>query len=69
MCLSTGSGLVIGKEGPFVHIGACVGGIAASLLPSYQLNEVVKRELITAGAGGGMAVAFGAPVGGVIFAL
>ncbi|KAK7194868.1 CLC-type chloride channel [Novymonas esmeraldas] len=68
MCFSTGSGLTVGKEGPFVHIGACVGGIVASAFPSYQ-HEVKKRELITAGAGGGMAVAFGAPVGGVIFAL
>ncbi|KPI87844.1 putative CLC-type chloride channel [Leptomonas seymouri] len=68
MCFSTGSGLTVGKEGPFVHIGACVGGIVASAFPSYQ-QEAKKRELITAGAGGGMAVAFGAPVGGVIFAL
>ncbi|KAG5512515.1 hypothetical protein GH5_08481 [Leishmania sp. Ghana 2012 LV757] len=68
MCFSTGSGLTVGKEGPFVHIGACVGGIISGVLPSYQ-QEAKARELITAGAGGGMAVAFGAPVGGVIFAL
>ncbi|KAG5512275.1 hypothetical protein JKF63_07797 [Porcisia hertigi] len=68
MCFSTGSGLTVGKEGPFVHIGACVGGIVSSVFPSYH-HEAKKRELITAGAGGGMAVAFGAPVGGVIFAL
>ncbi|CAC9436470.1 putative CLC-type chloride channel [Leishmania infantum JPCM5] len=68
MCFSTGSGLTVGKEGPFVHIGACVGGIISGALPSYQ-QEAKERELITAGAGGGMAVAFGAPVGGVIFAL
>ncbi|KAG5488091.1 hypothetical protein LSCM1_08155 [Leishmania martiniquensis] len=68
MCFSTGSGLTVGKEGPFVHIGACVGGIISGVLPSYRL-EAKSRELITAGAGGGMAVAFGAPVGGVIFAL
>ncbi|EPY30637.1 chloride channel 3 [Strigomonas culicis] len=68
MCFSTGSGLVVGKEGPFVHIGACVGGIVSKLFPGFQ-SEVKRRELITAGAGAGMAVAFGAPVGGVIFAL
>ncbi|AIN95119.1 CLC-type chloride channel, putative [Leishmania panamensis] len=68
MCFSTGSGLTVGKEGPFVHIGACVGGIISGAFPSYQ-QETKERELITAGAGGGMAVAFGAPVGGVIFAL
>jgi chloride channel 3/4/5 len=68
MCLSTGSGVVVGKEGPFVHIGACVGDLTAKLFPSYRL-EAKKRELISAGAAGGLAVAFGAPVGGVIFAL
>ncbi|EPY30308.1 chloride channel 3 [Angomonas deanei] len=68
MCFSTGSGLVVGKEGPFVHIGACVGGLIANLFPSYQ-QELKRREMISAGAGAGMAVAFGAPVGGVIFAL
>ncbi|KAH9577774.1 Chloride channel [Trypanosoma melophagium] len=68
MSLSTGSGLVVGKEGPFVHIGACAGEIIANVFPSYRL-DAKKRELITAGAAGGVAVAFGAPVGGVIFAL
>lgn len=68
MCLSTGSGLVVGKEGPFVHIGGCVGGIVSRIFPSYQ-RASKRSELITAGSGGGMAVAFGAPVGGVIFAL
>lgn len=68
MCFSTGSGLVVGKEGPFVHIGACVGGIVSGLFPSFK-NQLKERDLITTGAGGGMAVAFGAPVGGAIFAL
>lgn len=68
MCYSTGSGLTIGKEGPFVHIGACIGGLVSGVFPSYQ-QEAKKRELIIAGSGGGVAVAFGAPVGGVIFAL
>lgn len=68
MCLATGSGIVVGKEGPFVHIGACVGDLTSKIFPSYRL-EAKKRELISAGAAGGLAVAFGAPVGGVIFAL
>jgi chloride channel 3/4/5 len=68
MCFSTGSGIVVGKEGPFVHIGACVGELVSRFFPMYRL-EAKKRELITAGAAAGLAVAFGAPVGGVIFAL
>ncbi|CUE65228.1 voltage-gated chloride channel, putative [Bodo saltans] len=67
-CLSTGSGIQVGKEGPFVHIGACIGGLWSNLFPSYR-SEGKKRELICTGSAGGVAVAFGAPIGGVIFAL
>jgi len=68
VCMSTGSGMVVGKEGPFVHLGSCSADIVGSLFPAYQLGSR-RRELISAGAGGGLAVAFGAPIGGVVFAI
>ena len=69
MCFSTGCGLCVGKEGPFVHIGASVGYILSSFFPEYNHHESKRRELIAAGSAAGIAVAFGAPVGGVLFAL
>jgi chloride channel 3/4/5 len=69
VCMSTGSGLAVGKEGPFVHLGACAADIVGALFPTFQTNPARRRELISAGAGGGLAVAFGAPIGGVLFAI
>ena len=66
--LSTSCGLAVGKEGPFVHIGACVGDLVGGLFPSFE-NQSLRRELLAAGAGAGLAAAFGAPIGGVIFAI
>jgi chloride channel 3/4/5 len=66
---STGSGLAVGKEGPFVHLGACSSDVIGRLFGSSFRNGVKRRELISAGAGGGLAVAFGAPIGGVVFAI
>nr|GMD63389.1 chloride channel protein CLC-D [Ipomoea batatas] len=51
---SVGGGLALGKEGPLVHTGACI----ASLLGQ-----------VTCGCAAGVAAAFRAPVGGVLFAL
>lgn len=66
--LTTGSGLQTGKEGPFVHIGACASDLIGSFFPEFN-DDGRRRELLAAGAGAGMAVAFGAPIGGVIFAI
>jgi chloride channel 3/4/5 len=68
VAMTTGCGLPVGKEGPFVHMGACVADLISGLFPAYE-NQSMRRDLITAGAGGGMAAAFGAPIGGVIFAI
>ena len=69
----------MGKEGPMVHTGACI----ASLLGQggsrkyhltctwlrYFKNDRDRRDMITCGAAAGVAAAFRAPVGGVLFAL
>ncbi|KAI0985031.1 hypothetical protein GJ496_010668 [Pomphorhynchus laevis] len=69
MMLATSTSLVIGKEGPFVHIGCCCGNILSYLFRKYGSNEGKKREILSAGAAVGIAVAFGAPLGGVLFSL
>ena len=72
------SGLPVGPEGPMIHIGAMLGagisqgesttlGFAFPLFPDLR-NSKDKRDFITAGVAAGVAVAFGTPIGGLLFA-
>ncbi|KAL8689931.1 MAG: hypothetical protein Q9218_004509 [Villophora microphyllina] len=67
--LSLASGLSLGKEGPYVHIATCVGNIACRLFSKYNHNDGKRREVLSASAASGVGVAFGAPIGGVLFSL
>lgn len=69
LALSVASGLSLGKEGPFVHIASCVGNIVCRVFPKYERNESKRREILSCACAAGVAVAFGAPVGGVLFSL
>lgn len=69
MILAVGAGLSLGKEGPLVHVACCCGNIFSNLFPKYKGNEAKKREILSAAAAAGVSVAFGAPVGGVLFSL
>lgn len=69
MMLSVSSGLSLGKEGPLVHVACCCGNIFAYLFPKYGNNEAKKREILSAASAAGVSVAFGAPIGGVLFSL
>ncbi|KAL2889899.1 H+/Cl- exchange transporter 3 [Ceratocystis lukuohia] len=66
---SVASGLSVGKEGPYVHIATCIGNIACRLFPKYDMNDGKRREALSAAAAAGVVVAFGAPLGGVLFGL
>ncbi|XP_075661857.1 chloride channel protein CLC-c-like isoform X2 [Castanea sativa] len=77
--LGVSAGFVVGKEGPMVHTGACIanllgqGGSRKYHLTwkwlRYFKNDRDRRDMITCGAAAGVAAAFRAPVGGVLFAL
>ncbi|KIP06962.1 hypothetical protein PHLGIDRAFT_71807 [Phlebiopsis gigantea 11061_1 CR5-6] len=69
LALSVASGLTLGKEGPFVHIASCVGNIVSRFFGKYETNEAKRREVLSAACAAGVAVAFGAPIGGVLFSL
>ncbi|KUI30299.1 ClC family H(+)/Cl(-) exchange transporter [Mycobacterium sp. IS-1496] len=64
--LSIGSGLVLGREGPTVHMGAAIGAEAGR---RARLPDADIRMMQTAVGGAGLAVAFNAPIGGTLFAL
>ena len=94
---SVAGGLAVGKEGPFVHTGACIAHLIGSfgktvskaretprvkaflskhawidvytrMLTRFHL-DINMRDIVTCGAAGGVAAAFRAPVGGVLFVL
>eukprot|EP00928_Gymnodinium_smaydae_P062951 TRINITY_DN4666_c0_g4_i1.p1 TRINITY_DN4666_c0_g4~~TRINITY_DN4666_c0_g4_i1.p1 ORF type:complete len:766 (-),score=163.32 TRINITY_DN4666_c0_g4_i1:925-3222(-) len=71
---SVSAGLPCGKEGPMIHSGAIVGGLSArgcdvrNTIKPLNIEEEA-RDLVAAGAAAGVAAAFGAPMGGVLFAV
>lgn len=67
--LSIGSGLSVGKEGPSVHFAACTGNVISGWFEKYCRNKAKTREILTASSAAGVAVAFGSPIGGVLFSL
>ncbi|KXS09279.1 hypothetical protein M427DRAFT_39204 [Gonapodya prolifera JEL478] len=67
MPLAVASGLGLGKEEGMIHIAACVGWAWCELLGWGGEGE--RREIVSAGAAAGISVAFGAPLGGVLFSL
>ncbi|KAG5802515.1 hypothetical protein H9Q74_013727 [Fusarium xylarioides] len=61
------TGMCLGKEGPFVHISACVGYLVTICIPKYATNQRKLREMLSIACSAGLSVAFGAPIGGVLF--
>lgn len=64
--LSLVSGLSLGREGPSVQLGSCVGDVVSKKFNSTRLE---RRLLISSGATAGLAAAFNAPLSGVLFSL
>ncbi|KAL2825574.1 chloride channel [Aspergillus cavernicola] len=67
--LAIASGLSVGKEGPSVHFAVCAGNVVSRLFTKYKRSASKTREVLTATAAAGVAVAFGSPIGGVLFSL
>lgn len=64
--LALGSGLALGREGPTVQMGAAV---AAGVGRFGRADPGEVRDMAIASGGAGLAVAFSAPLGGILFAV
>lgn len=64
--MAIGSGLVLGREGPSVQMGAAVSFAIGKL---FRRKWADCRVLLAAGAGAGLATAFNAPIAGAVFVL
>ena len=64
--LSLSAGMLLGREGPTIHMG---GSIGAALAERGRASNERMRLFVGAGAAAGLATAFGAPIAGVLFAL
>uniref|UniRef100_A0A8B9R545 Chloride voltage-gated channel 1 n=1 Tax=Anas platyrhynchos TaxID=8839 RepID=A0A8B9R545_ANAPL len=67
-----GSGLPVGKEGPFVHIASICAAVLSKFMSIFcGVYENVHRqlELLVAACAVGVGCCFGAPLGGVLFSI
>jgi len=58
------SGLAMGREGPTIQMGGCVGQLVGE---KAGLSDDRRHVLVAAGAGAGLAAAFNAPFAGILF--
>lgn len=64
--LALSSGMVLGREGPTIHMGASVAKAAADLT---KMAAQDMRGLLAAGGAAGLAAAFNAPLAAVLFVI
>ncbi len=64
--LSIGTGGPFGAEGPIILTGGALGSVIAQL---FNLSAAERKTLLVAGAAGGMAATFNAPVSSVLLAV
>ena len=71
LSLVVGAGLSLGKEGPLIHIGVCIASTLQRICGALGLRRAGMpfHEMACIGAAAGVSTAFGAPLGGVLFAV
>ncbi|XP_022529221.2 chloride channel protein 1 isoform X2 [Astyanax mexicanus] len=69
---SLGSGMPLGKEGPFVHIASICAAVLSRVLSIFTgvyESKAHKQDLLVCACAVGVGTCFAAPVGGVLFSI
>jgi chloride channel 7 len=77
LTLSSATGLFVGKEGPIVHISCCIAVFVNDFARKLDFTRMFahgtdpksKMTLVSIAIALGVAAAFRAPIGGILFAL
>uniref|UniRef100_A0A8C8DQH0 Chloride channel, voltage-sensitive 1b n=1 Tax=Oryzias sinensis TaxID=183150 RepID=A0A8C8DQH0_9TELE len=67
-----GSGMPVGKEGPFVHIASICAAVLSrfmSIFSGVYENGIHNQDLLVCACAVGVATCFAAPIGGVLFSI
>uniref|UniRef100_A0A8C2DXC6 Chloride channel, voltage-sensitive 2a n=1 Tax=Cyprinus carpio TaxID=7962 RepID=A0A8C2DXC6_CYPCA len=67
-----GSGMPLGKEGPFVHVASLCAALLSKFMALFggiYLNELRNTEMLSAACAVGVGCCFAAPIGGVLFSI
>eukprot|EP00794_Sanderia_malayensis_P015115 gene15115-16671_t len=67
-----GSGIPIGKEGPFVHISSMCARMFSKFIKAFHsiyVNETRNTDMLACACAVGVSSSFAAPIGGVLFSI
>uniref|UniRef100_A0AAY4A6B7 Chloride channel protein n=1 Tax=Denticeps clupeoides TaxID=299321 RepID=A0AAY4A6B7_9TELE len=67
-----GSGMPLGKEGPFVHIASICAAVLSKIMSIFTgvyENSYSYTDILTVGCAVGVGCCFGTPLGGVLFSI
>ncbi|XP_043072781.1 chloride channel protein 2a isoform X7 [Puntigrus tetrazona] len=67
-----GSGMPLGKEGPFVHVASLCAALLSKFMALFggiYMNELRNTEMLSAACAVGVGCCFAAPIGGVLFSI
>jgi hypothetical protein len=69
--LVVGSGLPVGREGPYVAVCACLCALMQKLgvFHRFRTSPALRQQMLSAACALGISLAFDAPLGGVLFSI
>eukprot|EP00917_Polyrhabdina_sp_WS-2016_P015355 GHVP01033391.1.p1 GENE.GHVP01033391.1~~GHVP01033391.1.p1 ORF type:complete len:720 (+),score=115.53 GHVP01033391.1:1471-3630(+) len=68
---ATAAGLFVGREGPFIHLAACMANqlLSTPFYKKYGKNFNERTAILTSAVAAGVTCTFGSPIGGLLFSI